>query len=282
MSALNGLRDDFHSGKTWMSINHDLIELLQQDSLKVKDALQMTSKLCLLYKRESSVNYTPQTIRQLRTRIVAMIPETARLAYSGINTFAKVLPSQEAPEFAFYSRVLASLGKLATEEELQSLRTCCEYLSRKKLKLPLPEVYPAPSEKDNGDPDWFLWAFYLSFYADKAVFQNVATNWKLFSWNWNKSYKHARQGLLWGMSFCIPKASYQTDFIWSSEEKRVLEQVDNMSSELWKASEPQKEPVFEFTPRTDVIWTPEEHPTSPHDFIETPSKKLITIAGYKM
>lgn len=273
MSALNGMHTQFHSGNTWHLVNKEILSMLETDKIRVKEALALTSKLCLLYKRAP---YTSQLtpMKSLRTKILPFIPESAKLAYTGINTFSRLLPQPDASEFAFYSRVLASFGKLASDENPEALRLCTEYISRKKLPLKLPETYPAPSEKDNGDPDWFLWGFYLLYYAGTSNQEIVATNWKLHSWNWSKGMKTARQGLLWGVAFCIPKSSYQTDFIWSNEEKKVLEQVDNMALELWNASEhkPEPMPAMDFMPRT---WTSEIiEPTSPHDFLDT---KHITI-----
>lgn len=260
ISAVLGLGDSSSSGNAWLDANRQLLNLLKADKIRVKDALSVTCKLCLLYKRmpqDCSYILARPDLKSLKPKVVQLIPENAKLAYTGINTFSRLLPSPDTSEFIFYSRVLASLGKLASEEDPDGMRVCLEYLSRKKLELPLATGWPAPAEKDNGDPVWLMWGFLLCFYTQPDQAEIVATNFELFKWNWNSakrtSMKTERYGFLWGAPFCIPKSSYQNVFVWSNEELLILEQVENMALQMWN-NESDKPPSeaqqpFEFVPR---------------------------------
>lgn len=235
LSASIGLVKEFKSRLAWNDVNTKLLEILEAPKIHVKDALCLTAKLCLLHKRAAAAPaYTSEPLPKMKSRVAELIPDSANLNYTGFNTFSRIMPEPTDDNAIFYGRVLASLSKLATESKLEELRVCFEYLSRKKFKLPLPGTgWPAPSAADNGDPDWFLWGFVLCFYTEPIF----TTMYKIYTFEWDpknsKTQKTSRQGLLWGTPFCIARTD-QYDYIWSKDELKVLEQVENMAGDMWK------------------------------------------------
>jgi len=232
------------SSKAIIDINEHLFAILSSNNVKVKDALLLTSKLCIIYSRtqesvltSSSGMYVPQTLACLRSKIKEFIPEDATLDFKYYSTFGKILPLPTDPNFPFYSRLLSSFVKLCEDKNTVALRLCTEYLSRKKFKLPLPTNWPSPNEgQGNGDPDWFLWGFYLCYYSDNPI---VNTNFQLYL----ISEKSKKQGFLWGLPYCI-EASTDTHNPWDKKEQRILSHISNMVGELWGYD------AFKFMPRS--------------------------------
>lgn len=247
ITSMLGLHVGMHS-KAWIDINTELLNLLEAPGIKVSLALILTSKMCLLHRRCVStheITKMPKNLKDIRKDILKLIPEQSKLAFSGIQLFGKMLPQPDDETFSFYSRVLAGLSKIADDVNLDDLSKCLEYFSRKKLQLPV--EYPTPVIAPNKtDPDWFLWGFLLIYYSTD---KNVATNFKLYSWNngiWQKNYKTQRQGLLWGTPYVISTVN-QIEITWTREELHILEQIRIMAPQLWKTSS--KIPkVYEFTP----------------------------------
>jgi hypothetical protein len=124
-----------------------------------------------------------------------------------------------------------------TEKAYDDIRYSLEYLSKKRVKVPLSSPWPAPDtdEATKGDMCWFLWGALACFYGDNFI----ATNLALFTWNWecnngsntrNSKMKADRMGLLLG----IP---YMTDTIinstWTFQEKSIYENFERTAEEMW-------------------------------------------------
>ena len=164
-----------HNSRAWIDTNAEILHLLGETGVRVSTALLLTSKLCLLYNRskpKETIN-----LRTARRDIVTLIPENAKLASTGLQLYGCMMPHQDDPSFAFYSRLLASLSKLADDDCVEDIRACIEYISRKKNDLPV--AFPTiPEAPNTSDPDWFLWGFLLTYYSSDP---NVATNFKLYT-----------------------------------------------------------------------------------------------------
>jgi hypothetical protein len=245
ISSLIGMNKKLIFGKLWCEVNEELLTLLQCDNLNVQDALLMTSKLYILNSRlfENINNKNVATnIRKIRSEIIDYFPETAALSYEGIKMYRQILPSQTSDNYMFFSRILASFSRLfesyienGEESKQDDIRNAMEYISRKKNEMILPSDWPlntliqSVSHKQLGiaDPIWFLWGMLLSYFSDKKV----ATNFQIFSWNYKKSIKNNRIGLLWGLSYCLKN---NLTYSWTPDEIKILQKVIDMAPELWK------------------------------------------------
>jgi hypothetical protein len=225
-------------GKLWCNVNSDLLKLLNSDQYNVQDALLMTSKLYLLNSRINNNENLVNNIKKIRNEIIDFFPDTAALAYDGIKLYRQILPQPNSEHFIFYSRILASFSRLfdafINKDEKgkdNDIRNALEYISRKKNDMPLPGTWPLDTLNNknysHGDPVWFLWGMMLSYFNDSKI----ATNFDIYCWNFKKTNKLDRIGLLWGLSYSLKN---NLNFNWTPEELNILDQVVNMSSELWQ------------------------------------------------
>lgn len=246
-------------GDTWVHINAELMKLLESDRLNVVNALVMTAKMFLLFQRVSRV-YKETPLKQLREEVIDNFPEGGMLSYAGLQKFSKILPGIDDETYPFYSRILAGISHLLADHACDVLRKSLEYLTRKKLKMIMPSVYPAPSVKENkkGDSVWFLWGAILLHYEE----EKVATNFKLFTWKYQGTLaqRNARIGLLWGIPYCIHT---NVSAIWTKEELKLIERVQGVAKDLWyevnntETKEEQNVGIMQsFYPRTSLPFEP--------------------------
>jgi len=216
-----------HGCDTWVHINAEMYKLLESDRLSVTNALVLTAKLFLLFQKVNKL-YKEETVKVLRNLIIDNFPEGAMLSYSGLQKFSRIIPSIDDDAYPFYNRILAGLTRLLSENEIDTLRISLEYLTRKKNKMSMPNIWPAPSIKESkkGDPVWFLWGYLLLHFDD----QNIATNFNLFSWNY-QGHKVSRYGLLWGAPYLL-RTNVAT--LWTKEELIIIEKVKGIAKSLWE------------------------------------------------
>jgi hypothetical protein len=217
---------------------NEINNIIDSDEFRIEKALLCTTKLMLLNKRDTK-KAEKKHVQHLRNEIIGSFPERATLSQSGINTFKDILPDEDDNTYAFYNRILAGFSKMISNDNYEDMRIGLEYISRKKLLLPIPQSFikwPLSSELtandinlivNDGDPCWFLWAMLFCVYPGN---KNVATNFKLFCKNWRKNSRLERIGLLWGIPFIIDDYS---DLVWTVNDLEVFDKVKNITSELW-------------------------------------------------
>uniref|UniRef100_A0A6C0KW88 Uncharacterized protein n=1 Tax=viral metagenome TaxID=1070528 RepID=A0A6C0KW88_9ZZZZ len=246
-----------NAGDTWVHVNAELDKLIVADRLSVVDALVMTAKLYLLFQKVNRV-YKEETIKNLRDNVIENFPEDAMLSYAGLQKFSRIIPSIEDETYPFYNRILAGLTHMLSKNDATLLRTALEYLTRKKNKMQMPNIWPAPNikESNKGDPVWFLWGFLLLHFED----QKIATNFNLFLWKFKNTpaEKNQRIGLLWAAPFCIRT---NVAILWNKEELRIIEKVKGVAKSLWEEvnAESESQPVGimqSFYPRTSMHMEP--------------------------
>ena len=238
LSAAIGERLEMPYYQTWTHVNQRLLHLIEDDCFHIRDALEMTSMLLLLYLRVKESSKIVATNVKLKKQILEQFPEGSVLSYRGQEVFRRILPAATSDTHAFCHRVLAGLTRLMDAGEWRYVRDALEYIHKKKLAIPLPHVWPCPDEKEaqKGHPCWFLWGALLCAVSDP----NVATNWKLYSWNWRPSYRKTRAGLLMGVVHLASKSN-AVEPIWTAKEGLVIDKVKQHAVELW-AEVRQREP----------------------------------------
>jgi hypothetical protein len=228
MSSHIGKKDGMSFGKTWAAVNTEILRIINSDEFHIQAALLCTTQLMLLNQRDIDTQKSLH-VQHLRNVIIGCFPDKAILSPQGKEVFARILPPENNELYGFYNRILAGFSKIIVENRFDDIRNGLEYISRKRLNLPIEGIWPAPSESDalGGDPCWLLWGMILAVYPNNV---NIATNYKLFILNWRKSVRNERIGLLWGLSYIIDDYS---ELVWTESDTAIFEKVKNASSELW-------------------------------------------------
>jgi len=268
MTSEIGKQEDFDYSELWIKMNNELLDLVRSSTINVSIALLFTTKLFLLYKKVKVVSSDSKkkliNVQKLRSDIIQHFPELANLNVTGKITFRKILPSDPNSDiYKFCIRILAGLSKLLSENKTLELRLALEYLSRKKLVIPINVniatkssknsfsleslllsddhcdiqndeskngYWPAPNENEatEGDPSWFLWGALLCFYFNN---KKVATHWELYSFHWKKSYKNDRYGLLWGIPFLMQQNTITN---WNLNDQEKMDKITSNVINIWK------------------------------------------------
>lgn len=210
-------------------------------------------------------------VATLRSKVIRHFPEDADLSPSGLTKFASILPlpsshyhSHSSPStnnnyntysrapyndhyesdpdndsadsnstqlYDFCKRMLAGLSKLMTEKRLDDVRYSMEYLSKKKLAIPVRGVWPAPNsdEAEKGHMCWFLWGALACFHGKS----DVSTYLRLFTWNWRPSpvLKAERLGLLLGF---IYTTDMNVSDEWTYGETTILDNIEHSAADMWQ------------------------------------------------
>ena len=244
MLAGIGAMQDMPHKAAFTYVANALLHVLESEQMHVRDVVTMTAMLLLLQKKASQktgagahiatlVSSSSSTsFARLRKQVIDHFPEGAMLSYKGTEMFAQVLPAPQSETYPFCHRILAGLARLlAKPESFQDAHAALEYLSRRKIQIPLPSVWPAPTEDEamKGDICWFLWGAAMLYMQSN---EHVVTLWQLFCWNWRKGVKNSRLGLLW--STIHMHRVVDPTFTWSKEEIKVLERVNELAPDLWQ------------------------------------------------
>lgn len=200
-----------------------LDSVLLQPQIVVRDAFILSVKLSYLLKRVSCHARDKSSIHKLRDKIKTLFPETAALSQEGVATFSKILPPvDKVDEYQFAHRIIAGLSKIWTECRYEDARNCMEYLSRRRIEI-----------ADEMDMTTFLWGVIHIFFKNE---ENVATTYRVFSWNETKKTRKERIGLLWSLFYWVrpPKANIANTLVWRDDEVRVFQRIHEKHKDLWQ------------------------------------------------
>lgn len=308
------LKDMLPSAWKWRHIIEDTYRIVKSESFDITDAFLLTAKLCIFYKEvlvvengENTINGKKPSvhIKQLRTIIMDDFPEDSVLSNAGIKKYAPILPTNEQ-ELVFAHRILSGLSKIWTERLYHKSRNALEYLSRRKLKLDLPDKsWPSPSPDTASEFIWFLWGAILCYFHNSDIVEKMYI---LFNFH-NKRHRQHRYGLLWHIYYV---AGNIEGSIWTIDENKWLTYIKDNASKIWQEiQDSQKElkdiekalkkasgdrtpaeefdEIFDYVPRTgDRHVLPEDSPYQPshmYDVIENENdmctEKKIKIVGLK-
>jgi len=209
----------------------DVYEVIyKRDSVPVREALLLTCKLCLAYKRTHSNAITkPATLQKLRSNIIDVFPVDAKLTIDGRAKFRSLLPALQ-DEAQFIERIIVGLLRLSESQDNDDFRDALEYISRKRLSIT--SLRYSDTERGGGpevDLVPFLWKF-LSF-TKPCDFQKKCE--QLYYWNYKSTIKPHRIGLVVTMAYARA-ISLHNPSPWSDMERHLLQRVQDSSLDLWK------------------------------------------------
>jgi len=231
--------------------------MVEETDIKVKDAMLYTLRLCFVFEKISVVQDRASIIA-LKEQLGNVFPEKATLSAAGKLMFKQILPKENTEENEFVQRILAGLSKIWTEQDYDVSRTALEYLSRRRLSIPKPKSI-MPSIMDDSDLCWTLWGAALSFFHNN---KDVATTFKLFTWNYTKSCKTTRIGLLWPIASISKIGNSDVSDNWTPSETALYHRVSENFREIWKQMEPVQEEEEQVDHRISVLtsYTPRSTP----------------------
>lgn len=211
-----------------------LSDLLDEEKVIIKEALLFTLQLCFLC--DKTTIHEKDTIAGLKEKIEHAFPDNASLSSKGATMYKTILPKEGTDENKFIQRVLAGLSKLWDDVDMQNSKIALEYLSRRRLPIKKPKgIMPAILE--DSDILWTLWGAALLYYHGNP---NVATSYKLFTWNYVKSYKTTRAGLLWVVTF-LDNIPDDVPNNWTPSETALYNRVSENFRDIWKQMQPEEE-----------------------------------------
>lgn len=245
---------------TWTEVNSRILAFIQNEEIHITDALVITSMLLLLHRRLSSPD-KKTTHGKLRKQVLDYFPENARLSYKGSEMFDGLICKEPKELHDFQHRLLAGFSRLLEQKMADELRISLVYLSKRKLQLSLPNVWPAPDEESakQGDPIWLLWGMLFIYFQNDFV----TTNFQLFCSNWKKKWKTKRLGLLHGIAYLMQKDSHV--LVWSKHEETVLVKIREMAPELWQDCLSQWKETTQEEPQVNLLDNFEPRCYRPHD-----------------
>jgi hypothetical protein len=205
----------------WHETCKNIVAMLETKEFHIKDAFQITSKLCILYQNSTQyVTFPKLTVVQLRAKVVDCFDDSIKLSDVGKQKFLMILP-KPTNEHDFCLKIISGLIKLWNSKEYITFHDAVEYLCRKNYLL---ESLASETEPTIVS---FLWDF-------MKVFQKDITEpvYKIYKTYFKKKDKLWRYGLLYGLhNFLHPH--YNT-ISWSEHEKNLLTRVEEITEDLWK------------------------------------------------
>jgi len=217
--------------KVWLHISEEVLRQLQQDYLDATEVMILTVMFCCLFRRlKGRVQHTLQ-IQTLRSKIVHHFPADAELTEKGRRTYARLLTARQngGGDDEFAQKLLVGLTRLWSEGQFEDSRMALEYLTRRKLVMDLPGEFPCAMDVQDGDMVWFLWGALLCYYKEH---EHVQLLWSLFMWEWKKSVRADRIGLLWGAMWSMHPNAHHTVY-WTPQETQFLETIQAQALKLW-------------------------------------------------
>jgi hypothetical protein len=212
--------------KVWLVVCDDVLRQLQQDYLDAAEVLVLTVMFCLLFHRLKGRFRQSLQIQSLRSKVLPHFPDEAELTQKGIQTYKKILPCHGDDELLAH-KILVGLTSLWAESKFEDSRMSLEYLSRRKLVMELPGEFPYELQDD--DLIWFLWGALKCYYKEH---DHINRFYNLFVWDWKRSARTERLGLLWGAAWSMHPSAYNTIY-WSDKEMHFIETIQRQASKLW-------------------------------------------------
>jgi len=229
--------------RLWLDIVDSILVFIEEDKVIIKDIYILITKLCILcdtYIKNPITKTGTLSIKMVREKVIDMFTiEDFALSESGISNFEGVFPPTDSPSYNLAIQIVtgyAYLTKQLNDKSVNSdanfifdlsnkVRHSIDYIVRKKY------TFETKFYKSDNDAVWFLWGVISLLFNDKEMDRIY----QLFNFEYKKSYKSKRIGLLWGagitMIYLKKKDIART---WNKNEKDVLSQIEKISMTLYK------------------------------------------------
>ncbi len=214
--------------------------LIENENVNVSNYLILITKMCILC-NIYNINPVSKTgvlpIGKLREKILDVFSEDSKLSSNGIMRFEQIIPPTDSDAYLLALKIISSFIKIiniintkATDNNIDLLavkfKNCFDYIIRKKYAI---ETKLNPNECD---PIYFLWGFIEILYQHEEF---IHTYYWLFSYNYKKTLKNQRLGLIFACVIAIVysyKRHISSD--WTQNELNVVYKTKEISAELMK------------------------------------------------
>ena len=214
--------------------------LIENENVNVSNYLILITKMCILC-NIYNINPVSKTgvlpIGKLREKILDVFSEDSKLSSNGIMRFEQIIPPTDSDAYLLALKIISSFIKIiniintkATDNNIDQFaikfKNCFDYIIRKKYAI---ETKLNPNECD---PIYFLWGFIEILYQHEEF---IHTYYWLFSYNYKKTLKNQRLGLIFACVIAIVysyKRYVSSD--WTQNELNVVYKTKEISAELMK------------------------------------------------
>lgn len=218
------------------SLMTEMYICMHKESLAIREALQLTSKLVLACQRpfvKTPINHK-KTIQKLRSNIIEYFPNDARLTNSGRNKFGKILP-MDPEEREFLERIIVGLMRLNEQNVPEDMREAIEYLSRKRIALDglaTSNLHRVATSLGVDKEDLVPYLWIILKMVKPLSYQKKLE--ELYYYQYKTSYKPYRIGYLVAYAYLEESCATSTVPIWSQVEYTLLQRVYESSLDMWK------------------------------------------------
>jgi len=213
-------------------------ELIENEKINVADYLILITKMCII---SNIYNINPVSkiglipIGKLREKIIDVFSEDAKLSSNGIMRFEQIIPPTDSDAYLLSLKIISSFIKIiklidniSNDNHIDLIaikfKNCFDYIIRKKYAI---ETKLNPNECD---PIYFLWGFIEILFQHEEFIHNY---YWLFSFNYKKSLKNQRLGLIFGCAIAIIYSfKRHISKLWTQEELNVIYKTKEISGEL--------------------------------------------------
>lgn len=227
--------------KLWLNCIENLVDVIDNDKIVIKDIYVVIAKLCLLcdiYIKNPTIKTGAISVKILREKIIDMFSDDSfKLTMNGMSKFEGIIPPTDSPSYNLaqqiitgYVHSLKKVNELSSDDKdkisdiAAKMKNSFDYIIRKKYTFET-KFY----ESDN-DAVWFLWGIVSLLFNDTEL----DLLYQLFCFDYNKKNKNHRVGILCGTSLVmvyLTKKDVARN--WNQSEVRAIQKIEEVSLILY-------------------------------------------------
>lgn len=229
--------------RMWIDVIDSVISFIEDEQVVIRNIYVMIAKMCILclnYSKKPSIKTGSLNLKIVREKVIDMFQgDNLKLTDTGISKFQGVVPPHDSPAYKLAIQIITGYVSIFKKIEdmsassdsdklfdiSQKIRTSFDYIIRKKYTFEI-----SLHENDN-DAVWFLWGI-ISILHDERELDII---YKLYTFDFKKSMKKNRIGLLWGAAIVMVYLS-KRDIArsWNKEEVMMITKIYDISMDLYK------------------------------------------------
>lgn len=231
---------NIYNSKKFIDIINNLTEIIEDDNVVIKKILLVITKMCIIceiYNKHPVVKTGNTTLPVLKKKIEDVFNNNSKLSSGGIMKFDGVLPPHDSETYNVAITIISGIIQLIKSsddvssdngDKLQrisdKLRNSFDYICRKKY------LFETKFYTTDNDSVWFIWGI-ISILYDEEYIKNA---YFLFSYNWKKTYKQYRIGILWSVAILIIYSHKKNiSNYWDHNETVILNKINELHMTLF-------------------------------------------------